>query len=171
MNESNKEMMNTASGSAESPSKNRLILGGFIFISGLLLPLFIPIVTGSNLSTEWKAVLSGVLLLGLPEVFMLIAITILGKPGFVFLKSHLWQFIRPADKVSATRYRIGLILFFSPILFGWLNPYLELWIAELEAYRVGLAITGDVVFAISLFVLGGDFWLKIKALFIQDKTD
>ncbi len=118
-------MMNTISGSAESPSKPRLILGGFIFISGFLLPLFIPIVTGSNLSTEWKAVLSGVLLLGLPEVFMLIAITILGKPGFIFLKSHLWKFIRPADKVSAARYRIGLILFFSPILFAWLNPYLE----------------------------------------------
>lgn len=164
-------MMNTISGSAESPSKNRLILGGFIFISGFLLPLFIPIVTGSNLSTEWKAVLSGVLLLGLPEVFMLIAITILGKPGFVFLKSHLWQFIRPADKVSVTRYRIGLILFFSPILFGWLNPYLELWVAELEAYRIGLAITGDIIFAISLFVLGGDFWLKIKALFMHDNTD
>lgn len=164
-------MMNAISGSAESPSKNRLILGGFIFISGFLLPLFIPIVTGSNLSTEWKAVLSGVLLLGLPEVFMLIAITILGKPGFVFLKSHLWQFIRPADKVSAARYRIGLILFFSPILFAWLNPYLELWITELQAYRMELAITGDIIFAISLFVLGGDFWLKIKSLFMHDNAD
>ncbi len=103
--------------------------------------------------------------------FYVIAITILGKPGFIFLKSHLWKFIRPADKVSAARYRIGLILFFSPILFAWLNPYLELWIAELQTYRMELAITGDVVFAISLFVLGGDFWLKIKALFMHDNTD
>lgn len=163
--------MNTVSGSAESPSKTRLIFGGAIFISGFLSPLAIPLVTDSALSTEWKTILSGLLLLGVPEVFMLIAIAILGKPGFVYLKSHLWQFIRPADKVSATRYRIGLILFFSPILFAWLNPYLELWIAELEAYRIGLAITGDVVFAISLFVLGGDFWLKIKALFMHDNAD
>ena len=163
-------MMNTVPVQTGSPSKTRLFFGGVIFISGFLSPLFIPIVTGSNLSTEWKAILSGVLVLGVPEVFMLIAIIILGKQGFDFLKSHLWKLIRPADKVSATRYRIGLILFFSPILFGWLYPYMELWVTGLEAYRLGLAITGDVIFAISLFVLGGDFWLKIKALFIHDST-
>ncbi len=170
INESNEEKMNTIPEQTESPSKTRLFFGGVIFISGFLSPLFIPIVTGSNLSTEWKAILSGVLVLGVPEVFMLIAIVILGKQGFDFLKSHLWKLIRPADKVSATRYRIGLILFFSPILLGWIFPYLELWVTELEAYRLGLAITGDVIFAISLFVLGGDFWLKIKALFIHDDT-
>ena len=82
-----------------------------------------------------------------------------------------WKLIRPADKVSATRYRIGLVLFIFPILLGWLYPYLELWVTELETYRLGLAITADIVFAISLFVLGGDFWLKIKALFIHDNAD
>ena len=152
----------------ESPSKARFIFGGSFFITGFLSPLAIPLVTDSALSTEWKAILSGLLLLGVPEVFMLIAIAILGKPGFDFLKSHLWKLIRPADRVSAARYRIGLVLFFLPILFGWLYPYLELWITELQTYRMELAITGDIIFAISLFVLGGDFWLKIKALFIHD---
>lgn len=163
--------MNTISGTAASPSKPRLIFGGAIFISGFLSPLAIPLVTDSALSTEWKAILSGLLLLGVPEVFMLIAIAILGKPGFDFLKSHLWKLIRPSDKVSATRYRIGLVLFLLPIIFGWLYPYLELWITELQAYRMELAITGDIIFAISLFVLGGDFWLKIKSLFMHDNAD
>ncbi|MFV9616662.1 MAG: hypothetical protein ACNYZG_11945, partial [Gammaproteobacteria bacterium] len=140
----------------ESPPKSRLILGGIIFISGFLSPLAIPLVTDSNLSIEWKTMLSAVLVLGVPEVFMLVAVAILGKQGFNYLKSHLWQAIRPADKVSATRYRIGLVLFIIPILFGWLSPYLELWVTELEAYRVSLAIAGDIIFAISLFVLGGD---------------
>jgi hypothetical protein len=152
----------------ESPSIFRLILGGVIFIGGFLSPLAIPLVTDSDLSTEWKTMLSTVLVLGLPEVCMLIAVAILGKQGFDYLKSHLWQAIRPADKVSATRYRIGLVLFFTPILFGWLSPYLELWVTEFEAQRLRLAIAGDTIFAISLFVLGGDFWLKIKALFTHD---
>ena len=161
-------MNNSVPDKNESPPKSRLILGGIIFISGFLSPLAIPLVTASTLSLEWKTVLSGVLVLGVPEVFMLIAVAILGKQGFDYLKSHLWQAIRPADKVSATRYRIGLVLFFTPILFGWLHPYLELWITDFEAQQLRFAIAGDVIFAISLFVLGGDFWLKIKALFTHD---
>jgi len=49
-----------------------------------------------------------------------------------------------------------------------LFPYLALWITELEAHQVRFAIAGDIIFASSLFVLGGDFWLKIKTLFTQD---
>ena len=151
-----------------SPPKSHLMLGGTIFICGFLSPLFIPLVTDSNLSTEWKALLSGMLILGVPEAFMLIAVAILGKRGFDYLKSRLWESIRPADKVSAARYRIGLILFFTPILFGWLSPYLGTWVTGLEEHQVKIAIACDVIFASSLFVLGGDFWLKIKALFTHD---
>ena len=161
-------MSNFVSDNNDSPPKSRLILGGIIFISGFLSPLAIPLVTESNLSTEWKTMISAVLVLGVPEVFMLVAVAILGKQGFDYLKSRLWKAIRPADRVSATRYRIGLLLFISPILFGWLLPYLGLWIPELIAHQVKLAVASDVVFASSLFVLGGDFWLKIKALFIHE---
>ena len=161
-------MMNSIADSQAAPARSRLILGSVIFISGFLSPLLIPLVTDSRLSMEWKTAISGVLVLGVPEVFMLIAVSILGKPGFDYLKSHLWKFIRPADKVSALRYRIGLFLFFLPILFGWISPYLEVWFTSLPEYQIRLAIMGDVIFAVSLFVLGGDFWLKIKALFIHD---
>ena len=161
-------MTDTIADKNETPTKSRLILGGTIFVSGFMSPLAIPLVTGSNLSTEWKTMLSGVLVLGVPEAFMLIAIAILGKQGFDYLKSRLWKAVRPADKVSSIRYRIGLVLFFTPILFGWLTPYLGLWITVLEAHQIKLAIAGDIIFAVSLFVLGGDFWLKIKALFTYD---
>ena len=163
-------MTNSTADNHASLPKSKLILGGVIFIAGFLSPLFIPVVTDSDLSAEWKALVSGILVLGLPEVFMLIAVAILGKQGFDYIKAHLWKFIRPADKVSVARYRTGLILFFLPILFGWLSPYLDVWIIPLAEYEIGLAITGDVIFAISLFVLGGDFWLKIKALFVHDET-
>ena len=161
-------MTNSIADSQAAPARSRLILGSVIFISGFLSPLLIPLVTDSRLSMEWKTAISGALVLGVPEVFMLIAVSILGKPGFDYLKSHLWKFIRPADKVSALRYRTGLFLLFLPVLFGWLSPYLEVWFTSLSEYQIRLAIMGDVIFAVSLFVLGGDFWLKIKALFIHD---
>ena len=161
-------MTNSVPDENELPQKSRLILGGTVFVGGFFSPLAIPLVTNSSLSTEWQTLLSGVLVLGIPEVFMLVAVAILGKQGFDYIKSRLWQAIRPADKVSAIRYRIGLVLFFSPILLGWLHPYLELWFAAFEEQQVRLAIVGDIIFAISLFVLGGDFWLKIKALFTHE---
>lgn len=95
--------MNVSLDKNNSPSKFRLILGGVIFVSGFLSPLLIPLVTNSDLSTEWKTTLSGVLLLGIPEIFMLIAVTALGKEGFDYLNSYLWEAIRPADKVSVVR--------------------------------------------------------------------
>jgi hypothetical protein len=33
---------------------------------------------------------------------------------------------------------------------------------------VGFAVAGDLLLLASLFVLGGDFWDKLKALFIYD---
>ena len=87
---------------------------------------------------------------------------------FDYLKSYLWQAIRPDDTVSARRFRIGLLLFFIPLVYAWLSPYMELWITGMDAFRMHLAVTGDVIFAISLFVLGGDFWLKLKNLFTHD---
>lgn len=152
----------------QPPSGSRLYLGGAIFITGFLAPLAIPLVTASDFSTEMKAVISGVLALGIPEVFMLIAVAILGKSGFEYLKSKIWKRMRPADKVGVTRYRIGLVMFFSPIIFGWSQPYLEQWLPGFEDGQIMMALIGDLVFASSLFVLGGDFWRKIKALFTHE---
>ena len=71
------------------------------------------------------------------------------------------------DRVSPARYRIGLVMFVLPILFGWLGPYGASHIPGYEAHRFVVSLLGDVMFVASLFVLGGDFWDKIRALFIH----
>ena len=113
---------------AAPPPRGRLILGGAIFMVGLLCPLLIPLVAASNLPAGWKATLSGVLLLGIPELFMLTAAGVLGQSGFHYLKSRLFAFfgrhVRP-QVVSRRRYRVGLVLFLPPILWGWLTPYVS----------------------------------------------
>ena len=72
----------------------------------------------------------------------------------------------PSDEVSPARYRVGLVMFLLPILFGWLGPYWVQRIPEYENYRLIANLIGDGLLVSSLFVLGGDFWDKLRGLFI-----
>ena len=149
-------------------SKTRLYLGVLVFIIGFTSPLFIPFVTNSDLSIEWKTGISGFLAFGIPEIFMVAAISIMGKSGYEFLKSKFITTIKPLapkDEVSLTRYRIGLIMFSLPLLLGWTTPYLSHFFPFIKTIPYWYYIIGDVIFLISLFVLGGDFWDKLSALF------
>ena len=74
----------------------------------------------------------------------------------------------PPEKVSKTRYTIGLILFVIPILLYWAMPYMERLIPGIDTSSLAFAIAGDVLLLISLFVLGGDFWNKLRSLFVHD---
>ena len=82
---------------------------------------------------------------------------------FGFLKKH-----GPPDVVSRRRYRIGLVMFTLPLLFGWLAPYAPQLVPGYEVHRFAVNLVGDLMFVSSLFVLGGDFWDKIRALFIHE---
>ncbi len=50
--------------------------------------------------------------------------------------------------------------------YGWAAPYIEL-LFDFETSTLFNAVTGDVVILVALFLLGGDFWDKIRALFIH----
>ena len=148
--------------------KGRLIIGSIVFISGFLAPLFIPLVTKSELSVAWKTTLSGLLMAGIPELFMLITVGILGKEGYQYLKGRVMGFLKkhgPPQMVSPTRYKFGLVLFSIPLLLALLLPYLEHHFKALESIPMYIHVGGDVLLLISLIVLGGEFWDKIRALF------
>ncbi len=152
-------------------SKSRLYTGGIIFVTGFLSPLLVPLVTASSLPVAWKTTLSGLLLVGVPELAMLVAAAVMGKAGFDYLKQHIFGFLgkyfAPPETVSLTRYRIGLVLFSIPLLFGWLAPYISGYIPIFDEHRLLFAIIGDLFLLCSLFVLGGEFWDKLRALFIH----
>ena len=149
-------------------SKARLIIGASVFIVGFLAPLFVPLVTRSELSTAWKTTLSGLLMAGVPELFMVITVGILGKDGYQYLKGKVFAFMKkhgPPQQVSRTRYKIGLVFFTIPLLLALLFPYLSHHFAVLEKIESVINIGGDVMFFASFFILGGEFWDKIRALF------
>lgn len=164
-------MTNTAAIKPEPPQAGwRLRLGLVVLIIGFLSPLLIPLVTASGLPAQWKAVISGALALGIPEVFSLIGVAIMGKSGFAYIKARLlrfWKKYGPPDVVGKTRYHVGLAMFVLPLLFGWLGPYMAHRIPGYETHRIAVNLAGDLMFVASLFVLGGDFWDKVRALFIH----
>jgi hypothetical protein len=156
----------------QKPPRGRLIVGAIVFIAGFMSPALIPFVLATDLSAGLKTTLTGLLALGIPELFMLIAAAILGKPGFIFLKQKLAAWFKkygPPQKVSRTRYRIGLVMFLVPLIIGWVLPYAGKLIPFYESCKLWFFITGDILFVSSLFVLGGDFWDKLRALFTYQK--
>ncbi|NIO12231.1 MAG: transporter suffix domain-containing protein [Deltaproteobacteria bacterium] len=145
--------------------------GIFLLAFGALCPLFTPLVAMTSLSTEWKTALTGLLLVGFPEIFSLLAIAVMGKEGFNIIKAKVFAFFKRhalPKEVSRTRYRTGLVIFLIPLLFGWLAPYGPELIPGYESHRLAINIGGDVLLILSLFVLGGEFWEKVKALFTYE---
>ena len=147
----------------------KLIIGTVIFVIGFVSPALIPWV----LSTTWpdglKAILSGLLAFGVPELFMIIAAAVMGKEGFNYVMKGLGRFLKPLappDAVSKVRYTIGLIMFFIPIAFGFLAPYFGHHLHFMEGNEIIYNTMGDVMIFVSLFVLGGNFWDKLRSLFV-----
>jgi hypothetical protein len=149
----------------------RIKAGAALFGMSILLPVAgIPLVATLGLSTAMTASVSGALLVG-AEVLGVCAVAVMGKSGFAFIKSRVFGFLKqhgPPQKVSRGRYRIGLVIFCVPLLFAWLSPYIARWIPGLLSHPLPFAIGGDILILVSLLLLGGDFWDKIRSLFIHN---
>ena len=148
----------------------RFRIGIALFVTGLLSPLFVPLVTATTMSTEWKTTLSGLLLLGIPELLWLIAAAVMGKSGFDYIKSKAFGFVRQyvlPDSVSRMRYRIGLVMLLLPLIFGWLAPYAPQLVPTYDEHSFRWLVGGDLLVLASLVVLGGEFWDKLRALFVH----
>lgn len=134
---------------------------------GLVVAL-VPMVSSMNLTPALKSIL----IFGVPKLLFLIAVAIMGKPGFAFLKSLIKGHIKrlaPPAKVSPMRYRIGLVMFVSVIVLSWMSPYVAPELTPLRQANPRLvAALGDLLLVVSLFALGGDFWDKLHALLIRD---
>ena len=153
---------------ADKPPTARLAAAIPLFLVAIACPFLGATILASDLPVDTKA-WAGLLFFPIPEMFDITAIAILGKPGFAWLKSTLLALIGrygPPARVSRVRYRIGLAMFVLPILAGWLHPYL----ADRSSTFIGpgpvVHVVGDLVFIASFLVLGGDFWDKVRALFV-----
>jgi hypothetical protein len=148
----------------------RLKLGVALFGLSIALPVLgVPLVAAMGLSAATVATVSGALLGG-AEVLGIVAVAVMGKSGYAYIKNRVFGFLKqygPPAEVSRTRYTIGLVMFSVPILFGWVSVYAAKLIPAFTRTPFRYALGGDLLLLASLFVLGGDFWDKVRALFIH----
>jgi len=149
----------------------RFYAGVVFFGLAWILPLFGILVAKLNLSLGTKATIIGGLTLGGPELLGLLAVLCLGKTNLIFLKNKLLAWLKrlkPATPVSRNRYRLGLAMFLLPIIPTSIMAYIPRWLPEHSSAHLYVNLGADCMFLTSLFVLGGDFWDKLRALFVYD---
>ena len=154
---------------AAPPPMGRIVAGVGVFVLGWVVTLsIVPIITASQLSTSAQATVSGIVVFVGPKIGVLAAIAILGKPGFNYLKRKVFGFLKPPAEVGPVRYRIGIVMFVAAMLFGLMERYVGYFMANAIAPEIRSSIAIDVLLVASILVLGGDFWDKIRALFIRE---
>ena len=142
-----------------------------LFILSIVAPSAgVLLVTTLDLSSTLAAILSGMLLMS-GELFGIAAVAIIGHPGYQYIKRRILGVLKrygPPREIGRTRYNLGLIMFCIPILFSWVSIYLADYIPGFTQHPLPYAIGGDFLLLASLFVLGGSFWDKLRALFVHD---
>jgi hypothetical protein len=58
-------------------------------------------------------------------------------------------------------------MFALPLLFAFVSPYVGHYIPGLAEHPMVYAVAGDILLLVGLFVLGGDFWDKLRSLFVH----
>ena len=151
-------------------AETRLKLGVALLAIGLIMPFGTFLVAGTDWPATVKTVVSGILVLGF-EILMFPAIALMGKENFDRIVTRikgLWKMLKPAGNVSRSRYTIGLLLLVVPIFLSWIISYVPSWLPGGNAARLWINLGLDLIVVTSLFVLGGDFWDKLRALFRHD---
>ena len=147
----------------------KLIIASIIILLSLGSVAFIPLILMLPISDEMKATFSGLMVIGIPQLLTGISIIIVGKKGFLFLRQSFFGVFRRnllSDHVSKTRYYIGLLMFTIPLLMAWTLPYISDYLPFYETYKYPISIGGDLILIISFFVLGGNFWDKLRSLYV-----
>ena len=153
---------------AARPPKGRLLAGIGVFALGWIATLtMVPIITASSLTASAQTTVAGIVVFVGPKIGVLAAIAIMGKPGFTYLQRTVFGYLKPPAEVSPARYRIGIVMFVAAMLSGFVERYIGFFPPGDFVREVRYSLAIDLLLLASIVVLGGDFWDKIRALFIR----
>jgi hypothetical protein len=144
-----------------------LLVYSFIPICSVELVAFLPVSAAS-------AVVFGAIYLASGEIACLAAVALLGKPFVTAIKDKLKGLLlrRAAPSapkhISRTRHIVGVTLLCLSIVPYYLTLGLLLFTHPKEPdvqILLYLLLGGEALFFVSLFVLGEEFWARLKKLF------
>jgi hypothetical protein len=146
----------------------RFYLGLVVFIAsffmlptGLVLREFIS-------DSFWRGFILGVFWISAP-LMKIGSIAILGKSSYAWINyqiHYIYHKVAKPHQITPLRYNIGLVMFVLPFLPNYWISFMPHLFSLSFTGRYIVIITSDAMFLASLFVLGGDFWDKLRALFI-----
>lgn len=151
-------------------ANNRLKLGIALAVGGNVLFFTSAWIAWMPWSASFKAMLWSVLFFA-PEVGTLLGAAIMGKENYERFKTAAFATIgriKPAGDIGVWRHRVGLVMFCLPILPTYVQAFKPEWLPDDSMWRWIVKIVADAIFITSLFVLGGDFWDKLHALFLRE---
>ena len=133
--------------------------------------LMVPIAAALDIPGSRVAALTGVLFIS-NKVLLILVIAVMGKSGFQQLKSKLFGYVSGLaptmdTEVGPIRHRIGIVMFCLPLISAFLEPYIDTFWPGVRPNIWQLQVLGDAMLIGSFFVLGGNFWEKVRALFIR----
>lgn len=145
---------------------------------GLVVYSFLPLCTVGLLAfvdmSPASAVTFSAVYLASGEIAFLAAVALLGKPFVMAVKNKIKGFFRktrqpaPIRPISRRRHALGVTLFALSFV-----PYYATMVVLLLAHPkepnshvlLSLLLGGEGLFFLSLFVLGEEFWARLKRLF------
>lgn len=154
-------------------AKAKIAIGIGLFALSIFIPLAGIWVAQTTLPVAVKTLVIGILTFGGPEILAVLAVAVLGKEAFDLIAGKVFAVIgklAPKGSVSRNRYKIGLVLFVLSFVPSYILSYWPTLVPENPPWRIISCVCADLVLVTSLFVLGGDFWDKLRALFIYDAT-
>ena len=146
----------------------RFYIGLAIFIASFfMLPIGLTL-RGFVADSFWKGFILASFWISAP-IMKITSIAILGKASYAWINykvHYIYHHIAKPHQVTRLRYNIGLFLFILPFLPNYMISFMPQLAPVSLHTRYLIIVISDVVFLFSLFVLGGDFWDKLRALFI-----
>ena len=148
-----------------------IALFGYSFIPYIFTFLILPFLPVSKVAAV--SIATGLLISS--EISFLLCVVLLGKPFMQLIKSKIKASIfrkkgvahlKPVGKV---RHSVGITMLLVASIVPYFLTEIALFLGYVEQYGhtalIGLLILGDVLFITSFFVLGGEFWGRVKELF------
>jgi hypothetical protein len=157
----------TIAGAPDLPTGWRYKVGIALFALMIVAWILIPIEAALGMSAGAIATTTAAIAIA-NKVIFLVAVAVMGKAGFLVLKAKILHKLTPRDEVSPVRYRIGLVMFLLPFLQGLLETWASHIAPQLVANRLWVDVLMDAMLIASLFVLGGNFWDKLRAIFVPE---
>jgi hypothetical protein len=148
----------------------RFYSGTAAIVLAVVMPLGAILVPVLGLPTAQSALLVGVLVAGGPEALCILAVALLGKETFQYFTYKAKTAFRRAviDRpASKGRYYFGLTI----MLVSWLPAYLYAYFpASLPGGNARIYILAgmDLAFVASVFLMGGEFWEKVRRIFVYE---